>query len=170
MRNCKEIDYKAEPIKKGDLLIRLLCSPLYYDKITHIVSAEAFNLRMMGKDKTVKEQYASLGHKENLEKEGKCEGFLQIGYHVCDDKEWEENEYSAFGIFRCEDACKVNPNCVEIHPLLGDNKGHVGLFYAKDENEYYKGPLPTNDVEILEMLNDLSALIADTITQAPERI
>jgi len=169
MRTSSKIDNSASPVMGGDLLIRLLCSPLYYDKETHIVSAEAFNLRMMGKDKTDKEQFASLGHKGNLDAEGKYNDYLQLGYRIWDDKAWEPNEYAGYGTFKCEDVRNVNPERVEIHPVVGGNKGHVGLFYAKDENEYFKGPLPIEEPDILEMLNDLSALISDTIVQAPDR-
>lgn len=169
MRQSKKIDYNAAPVGDGAVLIRLLCSPLYYDKETNIVSAEAFNLRMMGKKKAQEEQFASLGHKEFLIADNMYDDFIQLGYHVWDDKEGEDNEYVAYGTLLCQDAIKVKPDCIEIHHLAKGKKGHVGLFYAKNEDEYYKGPLPTNQVEVLEMLNDLSNLIANSVTLAPDR-
>lgn len=168
-RNNKHIDHHANPLAKEEMMIRLLCSPLYYDKTTRIVSAEAFNLRMMGRKKTEPEQFASLGHKEQLEAAGKLEDYYQLGYKVWDDKSWEDNEYAGYGTFRCGDACRVNPQRIEIHPLIGDNKGHIGLFYVKSDEEYFRGPLPMDDDEIVEMLSDLSNMIADTISVPPPR-
>ena len=169
MRQSNKIDYAAEPIGGEELMIRLLCSPLYYDKATHIVSAEAFNLRMMGKEANTPEPYASLGRKKVLEAEGTLDGYLQVGYKVWNDKAWETNEYAGYGTFLCADALKVNPKRIEINPLCGGQKGHVGMFFVKSDTEYFKGPLPMEDAEIAEMLGDLSALIADNIAPAPEK-
>ena len=167
MRTSKKIDYDAEAIGDGETMIRLLCSPLYYDRETHIVSAEAFNLRMMGRNQTEHEQYASLGRKPVLEEEGHLEDYLQLGYQVWDNKEWEVNEYAGYGTFVCDEARKVKPSRIEINPLVGGNKGHVGLFYVKSDEEYFKGPLPKDQAEILEMLGELSRLIANTIVETP---
>jgi hypothetical protein len=169
MRQNNKIDYTAEPIGEEEFMIRLLCSPLYYDKATHIVSAEAFNLRMMGREANTPEQYASLGRKKVLEAEETLDGYLQVGYKVWDDKAWETNEYTGYGTFLCADALKVNPKRIEINSLCGGQAGHVGMFYVKSETEYFKGPLPMEDAEIAEMLGDLSALIADSIAPAPKK-
>lgn len=169
MRQSKEIDYKAEHIGGEEHMIRLLCSPLYYDKDTHIVSAEAFNLRLLGKDKSKPETYASLGRRKLLEEEGILDDFLQRGYKIWDDKTWETNRYAGHGTFQCSEAININPKRIEINPLTDSDKGHVGLFYVKSENDYYKGPLPVEEAEISEMLSDLANLISDAIVSAPPR-
>ena len=50
MRSDKKIDQQGTPVDGDEILIRLLCSPLQYDKVTRQVSIDAFDLRMMGKN------------------------------------------------------------------------------------------------------------------------
>jgi len=167
MRSDKKIDSQGKPVDDDEILIRLLCSPLQYDKETKQVSIDAFDLRMMGKNHDNLEHFASLGRKVAIEDEDEFQEYLQKGYSIWNDKEWEENEYYGYGTFRCKDALATN-DMVEIHPLTGAAQ-HIGMYYAKNEDEYYKGPLPKENLEVFEMLSDLADLINDTVVVAPAR-
>lgn len=168
MRDDKKIDHEAEPIGGDEKMLRLLCSPLQYDETTGLVSVDAFDLRLLGRNKDNPEHFASLGRCCCLASEEKFYNYLKLGYKVWDDKSWESNRYYGYGTFLCADALAVSP-IIEIWPLHGDKPEHIGLFYAQDENHYYHGPLPKSEPAILEMLSDLSELIADTIVQAPKK-
>lgn len=167
MRKDDDIDYKAQAIGDEESMIRLLCSPQYYDKETHIVSAETFNLRLFKNN--VPETYVSLGREEVMVKDGTLSDFLHKGYRIWGNRKNNPNEYTAYGKFCTGEARMVNENIIEINPLIGDDKGHVGMFYIKSEDEYYKGPLPTDDAEIAGMLYDLADMIAETIKPAPQK-
>ncbi len=168
MRSDKKIDPQGTPVGEDEVLIRLLCSPLQYDKETKQVSIDAFDLRMMGKNHDNPEHYASLGRRSAFaDEEDEFQEYLQKGYSIWNDKEWEENEYYGYGTFRCKDALDVS-NMVEIHPLKGAAQ-HIGMYYEKNEDEYYKGPLPKENLEVFEMLSDLADLINDTVVVAPAR-
>ena len=168
MRNDNRIDLQGCIVEGDEVLYRLLCSPLQYDKETQQVSIDAFDLRMLGKNRDNPEHFASLGRGSSFAAEDEFIEFLQKGYSIWDDKEWEENKYYGHGSFCCKDALATN-EMVEIHPLKGGVAQHIGLFYAKNENEYYKGPLPKEDIEVFEMLSDLAGLISDTVVVAPAR-
>lgn len=168
MKSDKKIDPQGIPVEGDETLIRLLCSPLQYDKETRQVSIDAFDLRMMGKDHDNPEHFASLGRTSAIDGEDEMEEYLQKGYFIWNDKEWEENEYYGHGFFCCKDAVATS-DMVEIHPLKGAAQ-HIGMFYAKNEDEYYKGPLPKENLEVFEMLSDLAGLINDTVVVAPPRI
>ena len=168
MRSDKKIDPQGIPVAGDETLIRLLCSPLQYDKETRQVSIDAFDLRMMGKNHDNPEHFASLGRTSSIDGEDEMEEYLQKGYSIWNDKEWEENEYYGHGSFCCKDAVATS-DMVEIHPLKGVAQ-HIGMFYAKNEDEYYKGPLPKENLEVFEMLSDLAGLISDTVVVAPPRL
>jgi len=167
MRNDKKIDPQGTPVEGDEVLIRLLCSPLQYDKDTRQVSIDAFDLRMMGKNHDNPEHFASLGRRTAFTDEDEFQEYLQKGYSIWDDKDWEVNEYYGYGTFLCKDALDVS-GMVGIHPLKGVAQ-HIGMFFAKNEDEYYKGPLPKENLEVFEMLSDLAGLISDTVTVAPAR-
>lgn len=167
MRSDKKIDPQGNPVEGEEVLIRLLCSPLQYDKETQQVSIDAFDLRMMGPKHDNPEHFASLGRNSAFPDEEEFQEYLQKGYSIWDDKDWEENEYYGHGAFLCKDALATS-NMVEIHPLKGATQ-HLGMFYAKSEDEYYKGPLPKGQLEIFEMLSDLAGLISGTVSIAPAR-
>lgn len=168
MRGDKKIDPQGTSLDGDEILIRLLCSPLQYDKATRQVSIDAFDLRMMGKNHDNPEHFASLGRRSAIGDEDEFLEYLQKGYSIWNDKDWEENEYFGHGSFLCKDALATS-DMVEIHPLKGVAQ-HVGMFYAKDEDEFYKGPLPKDNLEVFEMLSDLAGLISDTVIVAPVRI
>lgn len=167
MRSDKKIDLQGTPVAGDEVLIRLLCSPLHYDKETQQVSIDAFDLRMLGKNHDNPEHYASLGRSSAFADKEESLEYLQKGYFIWDDKDGEENEYYGHGTFLCEKAIAIS-DLIEIHPLKGV-PSHIGMFYAKNENEYYKGPLPKENIEVFEMLSDLADLINDTVTVAPAR-
>lgn len=164
----KLIDYTGESVAESELLVRLLCSPLYYNEATNQVNPDAFDLRLLGPQRDKKEQYVSLIRREKCIDEDDFCSALEVGYDIWDKKTWEDNSYYGYGTFVCKDALSVN-DIIEIWPLAKSKEHHVGMFYAKSSDEYYEGPLPKDDPEILEMLVDLSDLIADTIEKAPER-
>ena len=58
MRRDKKIDYSAESIADDEVIMRLLCSPLYYDETTGQVNIDAFDLRMMGRLQDQPEHFA----------------------------------------------------------------------------------------------------------------
>lgn len=168
MRSDKKIDPQGCPVEGDEILYRMLCSPLQYDRETLQVSIDAFDLRMMGENHDNPEHFASLGRESSFADEDEFMKFLQKGYSIWDDKEWEENEFYGYGSFCCKDALATN-EMVEIHPLKGAAQ-HIGMFFAKNEDEYYKGPLPKDKLEILEMLSDLAGLINDSVVIAPARV
>lgn len=168
MRSDKKIDQQGTPVDGDEILIRMLCSPLQYDKETQQVSIDAFDLRMMGPAHDNPEHYASLGRRSTIGDENKLQEYLQKGYSIWDDKDWEENDYYGYGTFLCKDAHDTS-TMIEIHPLKGAAQ-HIGMFYAKDDNEYYKGPLPKDQLDVFEMLSDLAELISDTMVVAPARL
>lgn len=164
----KQIDYTGEGVLGSELLVRLLCSPLYYNTTTNQVNPDVFDLRMLGPKRDNKETYVSLIRKEKCIDEAEFYSVLEVGYDIWDKKSWENNSYYGYGTFVCQDALSVK-DIIEIWPLVRSKEHHVGLFYAKSNDEYYEGPLPKDDPEILEMLVDLSDLIANSIEKAPER-
>ena len=159
MRTSDEIDYNGEKVLDDETLIRLLCSPLFYNEQTHQVNLDAFDLRMLGKRP---ETYVSLGRKKEFDTETQFNTFLQKGFLIWNPK--KKDKYYGYGEFLCTDALSVSKR-IEINPLKGNDKSHIGMFYAKDENNYYSGPLPKNDPEILEMLSDLAAILSDKVVK-----
>lgn len=168
MRSDKKIDPQGTPVDGGEMLIRLLCSPLQYDKVTRQVSIDAFDLRMMGPAHDNPEHFASLGRRSAIGDDDELQEYLQKGYSIWNDKDWEENEYYGYGTFFCKDALATS-DMVEIQPLKGFAQ-HIGMFFAKNEDEYYEGPLPKEQLEVFETLSDLAELINDTVVVAPARI
>lgn len=159
MRTSDEIDYNEGKVTDEETLIRLLCSPLFYNEQTHQVNIDAFDLRMLGKHP---ETYVSLGRKKELGTEAQFNKFLQKGYQIWNTK--KKDKYYGYGEFACAEALSISPK-IEINPLKGNDKSHIGMFYAKDENNYYSGPLPKSDPEILEMLADLAAMLSDRVVK-----
>lgn len=168
MRTHKKIDYAANTIEDSEHLLRLLCSPLYYDETTGQVNVDAFDLRMMGRLQDQPEHFASIGRDDLFNDDNERQNYLQFGYAVWDDKGWNPNYYYGYGTFKAGDARRVS-NRIEFWPLKRSATYHIGLFYAKSEEEYFKGPLPKDEPEILIMLSELAALIEKTIQKAPER-
>ena len=95
MRTDHEIDYDAEKVGKKEMLIRLLCSPLYYDEQTCQVNIDAFDLRMLGKSP---ETYVSIGRKSKLETEEKFKNFIEKGYRIWNTK--KKDKYYGYGVFQ----------------------------------------------------------------------
>ena len=159
MRTSPEIDYDADKIGNEETLIRLLCSPLYYNEQTKQVNIDAFDLRMLGKRP---ETYVSLGRESELATEDKYKQFIEKGFRIWNPK--KTDKYYGYGEFRCSQALSIN-DAIEINPLKGDDKAHVGMFYAKNDDEYFAGPLPKNNPEILEMLYDLAQMLSNKVTK-----
>lgn len=159
MRTTPEIDYDADKIGSEETLIRLLCSPLFYNEQTKQVNIDAFDLRMLGKRP---ETYVSLGRKSELLDEDKYKQFLEKGFRIWNAK--KTDKYYGYGEFQCSQALSIS-DAIEINPLKGDDKAHVGMFYAKNDKEYFAGPLPKNNPEILEMLYDLAQMLSNKITK-----
>ena len=159
MRTSPEIDYDADKIGSEETLIRLLCSPLYYNEQTKQVNIDAFDLRMLGKRP---ETYVSLGRKSKLATEDQHKQFLEKGFRIWNAK--KTDKYYGYGEFQCSQALTIS-NAIEINPLKGDDKAHVGMFYAKNDKEYFAGPLPKNNPEILEMLYDLAQMLSNKVTK-----
>ncbi|MBO4772721.1 MAG: hypothetical protein J5595_09295 [Bacteroidales bacterium] len=159
MRTSDEIDYNEGKVSDEETLIRLLCSPLFYNEQTHQVNLDAFDLRMLGKRP---ETYVSLGRKKFLDTEAQFNTFLQKGFQIWNPK--KKDKYYGYGEFMCAEALSISPK-IEINPLKGNDQSHIGMFYAKDENQYYSGPLPKHDPEILEMLSDLAAMLSDKVVK-----
>ncbi|MCQ2082450.1 MAG: hypothetical protein MJZ11_12400 [Lachnospiraceae bacterium] len=135
-------------------LIRLLCSPWYYDENKKCVNPDAFDLRVL---QSGLEEFVSLGRFTGFENETDIKEFLfGLGPKIW--KKDNSNSYWGYGTFKCGDALEVNDK-IEIHPLQNSKSHHVGMFYKKSDNEYYRGPLPKDDIEILEMLSDLADLL-----------
>lgn len=159
MRTTPEIDYDADKIGSEETLIRLLCSPLFYNEQTKQVNIDAFDLRMLGKRP---ETYVSLGRKSKFIDEDQYKQFLEKGFRIWNAK--KTDKYYGYGEFQCSQALTIS-NAIEIHPLKGDDKAHVGMFYAKNDSEYFAGPLPKNNPEILEMLYDLAQMLSNKVTK-----
>jgi len=159
MRTSTDIDYDADKIDIEETLIRLLCSPLYYNEQTKQVNIDAFDLRMLGK---YPETYVSLGRESKLEFKDQFKHFLEKGYQIWNAK--KKNKYFGYGEFECSQAVSISSK-IEINPLKGNDKAHVGMFYAKNDSEYYAGPLPKNNPEILEMLYDLAQMLSKRVTK-----
>lgn len=159
MRTSPEIDYDADKIGSEETLIRLLCSPLYYNEQTKQVNIDAFDLRMLGKRP---ETYVSLGRKSELLDEGKYKQFIEKGFRIWNSK--KTDKYYGYGEFQCSQALSTS-DTIEINPLKGEDKSHIGMFYAKNDDEYFAGPLPKNNPEILEMLYDLAQMLSNKVTK-----
>ncbi len=159
MRTTPEIDYDADKIGSEETLIRLLCSPLFYNEQTKQVNIDAFDLRMLGKRP---ETYISLGRKSELLDEDKYKQFIEKGFRIWNSK--KTDKYYGYGEFQCSQALSIS-DAIEINPLKGDDKAHVGMFYAKNDKEYFAGPLPKNNPEILEMLYDLAQMLSNKVTK-----
>ena len=169
MREEDFIDNSAAAIEGKEELIRLLCSPLYYDEETQQVNVDAFDLRIFRKKGVlVPESYVSLGRMRMMADEKALNDYLQLGYIIWKDKHKVNDYYSAYGIFVCQCALQIS-NMIKIHPLKNSKLNHIGLFYVKSDNEYYKGPLPKNDVGVLEALTGLASLLEERICKAPAR-
>lgn len=165
MRSHPKIDSDAAAVGNEERIVRLLCSPFQYDAVTHQVSIDAFNLRMMGKNHDNLEPFASVARRERFDCNQDFQDYLQLGYRIWDEKTWETNSYYGYGVFVCCDALSVNDR-VEIYPLKNE-KQHTGVFYRDTEDSYFRGPLPIGIPEILEMLSDLASLITDSVVVAP---
>ncbi len=164
MRRCKSIDYSPEnSIPDSELLVRLLCTPLYYNKETQQVNPDAFDLRLLGADKSKGEEYVSLISKINCDDSTFESELLQLGYKIWDSKSNESNRYCGYGSFLCGIARGISDK-IEIMPLNGPNERHRGLFYVKNDDEYYKGPLPKDDPKIVNMLSLLAEMLEDGLT------
>lgn len=143
----------SKNIENSETLLRLLCSPLYFNEVLGIVNPDAFDLRMLPSGEL--EDFVSLGRKKYFDTEEKFNNYIQFGHRITWPVFNPPNQYTAYGEFNCEDAKEVN-QMVKIQLL---NKGHVGLYYVKQDGEYYKGPLPKTDPEILDMLTNLADLL-----------
>lgn len=161
---CKKIDSEGIPVSDKETLIRLLCSPQYYNEDMNIVNPDAFDLRILNSGDY--ECFVSLGRVNGFQSQDDVDWYLSsMGYKIWDDKCDSENHYYGYGTFECGDAREVH-NMIEIHPLTG-SKSHIGLFYRHPDGGFYSGPLPKSDPEILEMLSDLSDLL--DVKKAPTR-
>ena len=167
MRTDKKIDYLSERIADDEVLLRLLCSPLYYDETTGQVNVDAFDLRMMGRTQDQPEHFASVGRDSKFKDDEERQHYIQLGYSIWNDKDWESNTYYGYGTFVAGEARAIN-NRIELWPLQNSAPYHIGLFYAASCDEYFKGPLPKEDPEILAMLSDLAELIEKTIQKVPK--
>lgn len=154
-----EINDKADPIADEEKLTRLLCSPLYYNKELGIVNIDTFDLRMVGKNKDVPETYVSLGRCGFINTPELIENYIQFASnHIKWPQSNPKNKFTAFANFLCQKAKEIN-DIIEIHPLVGNDPKHIGLFYRKKDSTYYEGPLPKTDPEILEILMDLTSIV-----------
>ena len=152
------IDIKAPAVGNDETLLRLLCSPQYYDEELDIVNADAFDLRMLGKNKDIPEEYVSLGRSKYLTTDEEFKEYLSFGDKIKWPEHKPQNVFSAYGKFMCSDAIEVH-DMVEIHPLVKSKLYHIGLFYNKMDGSYYKGPLPKTNPDVLEVLGDLASLL-----------
>lgn len=159
------IDSTADPIGNEETLLRLLCSPSYYNEEHNIVNADTFDLRVLKSGAL--EEYVSLARLSCFASQEEYKEYLSsFGYKMWDDRADVEEHYYGYGIFNCADAREVH-QMVEINPLSKGKKSHVGLFYKAPQGGYYCGPLPKDNVEVLEMLSDLADLLS--VTVAPSR-
>ena len=143
----------SKNIENSETLLRLLCSPLYFNEVLGIVNPDAFDLRTLPSGEL--EDFVSLGRKKYFDTEEKFNNYIQLGYQITWPAFNPPNQYTAYGEFNCGDAREVN-QMVKIQLL---KKEHVGLYYVKQDGENYKGPLPKTDPEILDMLTDLADLL-----------
>lgn len=163
--DIKIIDWETDSIGDDETLVRLLCSPLYFNEELKTVNADAFDLRVLKSGKN--EEYVSLARIQAFEGEEKFDEYLATrGYKIWDDKA-DENYYYGYGTFNCKDAKEVH-SMIEINPLLCKDKSHIGLFYKHPSGGYYLGPLPKTNPEILEVLSDLADLLK--VKKAPKRL
>lgn len=164
--DSKEIDREAQPIGDKEKLIRLLCSPRYFNETLHLVNIDAFDLRVLPSGAL--EEYVSLARISAFSSEGELVKYLSTqGYKMWTDKPQDENDYYGYGTFNSQDAREVH-SMIEINPLTGKNKTHIGLFYKHPMGGYYRGPLPKSNPEILEVLSDLADLLE--VEKAPVRL
>lgn len=160
------IDRKANPIGNDETLVRLLCSPRYFNMEVNSVNIDAFDLRILKSGDL--EEFVSLARIKAFSNDNELSKYLATrGYKIWDDKPKDENNYYGYGIFNCKDAKEVH-SMIEINPLIGNDKTHIGLFYRHPSGGYYCGPLPKTDIEILEVLSDLADLLR--VEKAPERL
>lgn len=153
-------------IDNSETLLRLLCSPQYYNEALDIVNPDAFDLRVLPSGTL--EDFVSLGRKKYLDTEEKFNNYIQFGYRIKWPAFNPPNQYIAYGEFNCKDAREVN-EMVKIQSLDRGHEWHVGLYYVKKNGEYYKGPLPKIDPEILDVLTSLADLLNVTRVQHKER-
>lgn len=146
-------------IDNTETLLRLLCSPQFYNEVLDIVNPDAFDLRMLPSGQP--EDYVSLGRKIYLDTEEEFNKYIQLGHRIKWPAFNPPNQYTAYGAFNYEDAREVH-QMVEIKTLEKGPAWHVGLYYTKPNGEHYTGPLPKTDPEILEMLSDLADLLVVT--------
>ena len=155
------IDSEALAVEDDERLVRLLCSPLYYDRQTGMVSPDAFDLRILGKNKDKPESYVSLGRMLYLDSKEKFDGYVANGNKIKWPAHNPKNVFAGYGMFLCGDARDVH-EMVRVHPLKGSKEFHIGLFYVKADGTLYEGPLPKTDADVLEMLADLADLLEVT--------
>ena len=149
---------ETHSVSDDETLIRLLCSPQYYDEEQGIVNPDAFDLRMLGKNKDKPEPFVSLGRKVFLATKEQMDDYLSFGNRIKWPEHSPSNSFIGYGEFLCGDAREVH-DMVRIYPLKKGHSYHIGLFYAKSDGTFYMGPLPKTDTEILEVLADLAELL-----------
>lgn len=142
-------------VENQEDLIRLLCTPDYYNEEIGMVTPDAFDLRNLGKRGP--ESYVSLGRCKYLDTQEKLEKYLKLGDIIWRQHAKQKNTYYGYGIFCCQDAREVH-DMVEINPVEEGGPEHIGLFYKKPEGGYYSGPLPKTE-EVIEMLGDLASIV-----------
>lgn len=152
----------AMDVENSETLLRLLCSPLYYNETLNIVNPDAFDLRVLPSGAF--ENFVSLGRKKYFDTEEKFDRFIKKGNNI----QWPSfnppNIYTAYGEFNCEDAKNVH-RMVKIKTLEKGPNWHVGLYYTKPNGDYYFGPLPKTEPEILDVLSTLADLLDVTKIQ-----
>lgn len=163
-RGRGSIDPNALPVNDDETLIRLLCSPLYYDAENDLVNNDAFDLRILKSGKL--ETYVSLARLKMFSSQDEINQYLSsAGYKMWDDKDDCEQNYYGYGVFNCGDAREVH-DMIEVNPVNEGAPSHIGLFYKDDNGSYFKGPLPKNEI-INEVLSDLAELLE--VKKAPQR-
>ena len=80
MRADKDIDYDDAGVADNETLLRLLCSPLFYDEATGQVNADTFDLRMLGRQQKLPEHYVSIGRECKFSNAQEKLHYLQFGY------------------------------------------------------------------------------------------
>ena len=155
----KESKMTVPDIENSETLFRLLCSPQFYNETLDIVNPDAFDLRMLPKNKP--EDYVSLGRKIYLDTEEEFNKYIQLGHRIKWPAFNPPNQYTAYGAFNCGEAREVH-QMVEIKALEKGPAWHVGLYYTKPNGEHYAGPLPKTDPEILDVLSSLADLLTVT--------
>lgn len=156
--SIKQIDSTAESIKNEETLVRLLCSPSYYDEKTGLVNPDAFDLRILPSGKP--EEYVSLQRLKMCPSGDEMnQKFCHLGHIIWDEKGGNDC-FWGYGDFNCGDAREVH-EMVEINPLKGHDKSHIGLCYKHPKGGYYVGPLPKSENDnLLEILSDLADLLS----------